>query len=187
MDWPEQFARRLASHGLSKDWVIINSGISGNRVLHEGMGPKAADRFESDALQLSGVSAIILLEGINDIGWAFDPDGDTGPISAADIEATYQQLIARAHARGLKIYGGTLEPYEGAGYFHPEGEAVRAAVNEWIRTSGAFDGVIDFEQAVRDPKHPTRYLGADNSGDSLHPSDAGYRAMSEAIDPRLFP
>jgi lysophospholipase L1-like esterase len=187
LDWPEQFARRLASHGMSKDWVIINSGIGGNRLLHEGSGPKAPDRFDRDALELSGVSAIVLLEGINDIGWAFDPDGDSGPLTAADIEAADQQLIARAHARGLKIYGGTLEPYEGAGYFHPEGEAVRAAVNEWIRTSGAFDGVIDFEQAVRDPKHPTRYLGADQSGDSLHPNDAGYRAMSEAIDPKLFP
>ena len=186
-DWPEQFARRLASHGMSKDWVVINSGIGGNRLLHEGSGPKAPDRFDRDALELSGVSAIVLLEGINDIGWAFDPDGDSGPLTAADIEAADQQLIARAHARGLKIYGGTLEPYEGAGYFHPEGEAVRAAVNKWIRTSGAFDGVIDFEQAVRDPKHPTRYLGADQSGDSLHPNDAGYRAMSEAIDPKLFP
>jgi lysophospholipase L1-like esterase len=187
MDWPEQFARRLASHGVSKDWVVINSGIGGNRLLHEGSGPKAPDRFDRDALDISGVSAIVLLEGINDIGWAFDPDGDSGPLTAADIEGAYRQLIARAHARGLKVYGGTLEPYEGAGYFHPEGEAVRAAVNEWIRTSGAFDGVIDFEQAVRDPKHPTRYLGMDQSGDSLHPNDGGYRAMSEAIDPKLFP
>ena len=143
LDWPEQFARRLASHGWSKDWVVINSGIGGNRLLHEGSGPKALDRFDRDALELSGASAIVLLEGINDIGWAFDADGDTGPLTATDIEAAYQQLIARAHAQGLKIYGETLAPYEGAKYSHPEGEAVRAAVNEWIRTSGAFDGVID--------------------------------------------
>ena len=187
LDWPEQLARRLARHGWAREWVVINSGISGNRLLHEGSGPKAPDRFDRDALQLSGVSAIVLLEGINDIGWAFDPDGDSGPITAADIEAVDKQLIARAHARGLKVYGGTLDPYEGAKYFHPEGEAVRVAVNEWIRTSGAFDGVIDFDQAVRDPQHPARYLGADQSGDSLHPNDAGYRAMSEAVDPRLFP
>jgi lysophospholipase L1-like esterase len=186
-DWPEQFARRLSSHGWAKDWVVVNSGIGGNRLLHEGSGPKAPDRFDRDALQLSGVSAIVLTEGINDIGWAFDSNGDSGPITAADIEAVDQQLIASAHARGIKVYGGTLEPYEGAQYFHPEGEAVRQAVNQWIRTSGAFDGVIDFEQAVRDPKHPTRYLGADQSGDSLHPNDAGYHAMAEAIDPKLFP
>jgi len=186
-DWPAQFAHRLASHGLGKDWVVINSGIGGNRLLRDGSGPKAPDRFDRDVLQLAGVSAVVLLEGINDIGNAFDPDGDSGPITAADIEAADQQLIARAHARGLKVYGGTLEPYEGARYFHPAGESVREAVNQWIRTSGAFDGVIDFEQAVRDPKHPTRYLGADQSGDSLHPNDAGYRAMSEAIDPKWFP
>ena len=186
-DWPEQFARRLSSRGWAKDWVVVNSGIGGNRLLHEGSGPKALDRFDRDALQLSGVSAIVLTEGINDIGWAFDSDGDSGPITAADIEAVDQQLIARAHARGIKVYGGTLEPYEGAKYFHPEGEAVREAVNQWIRTSGAFDGVIDFEQAVRDPKHPARYLGADQSGDSLHPNDAGYHAMAEAVDPKLFP
>jgi lysophospholipase L1-like esterase len=182
-DWPEQLAQRISNRG----WVVINSGIGGNRLLHEGSGPKAPDRFDRDALQLSGVSAIVLTEGINDIGWAFDSDGDSGPITAADIEAVDQQLIARAHARGIKVYGGTLEPYEGAKYFHPEGEVVREAVNQWIRTSGAFDGVIDFEQTVRDPKHPTRYLGKDQSGDSLHPNDAGYHAMAEAVDPKLFP
>jgi lysophospholipase L1-like esterase len=167
--------------------VVINSGIGGNRLLHDGSGPKGPDRFDRDALELPGASAIVLTEGINDIGSAFDPDGDSGPVTAADIEAVDQQLIARAHARGIKIYGGTLLPYEGAKYFHPDGEAVREAVNEWIRGGGAFDGVIDFDRAVRDPSHPTRFLGADQSGDSLHPNDAGYRAMAEAIDLKLFP
>ena len=182
MDYPEQLARRLEHSSAGSSWVVINSGISGNRLLHEGSGPSALDRFERDALDIPGVSAIIVLEGINDIGWAFDANGDTGPVSPADLIGAYKQLIARAHARGLKIFGGTILPYEDAGYYHPEGEAVRAAVNDWIRTSGAFDGVIDFEQAVRDPQHPTRYRGADQSGDNLHPNDAGYRAMSEAVD-----
>jgi lysophospholipase L1-like esterase len=194
MDYPEQLARRLEYSGAGSNsgtvrnggagshWVVINSGISGNRLLHEGSGPSALDRFERDALDIPGVSAILVLEGINDIGWAFDANGDTGPITAADLIGAYKQLIARAHARGLKILGGTILPYEDAGYYHPEGEAVRVAVNDWIRTSGAFDGVIDFEQAVRDPEHPTRYRGADQSGDNLHPNDAGYRAMSEAVD-----
>ena len=187
MDWPEQLARRMdASGGPDKGWVVINSGISGNRLLHEGAGPSAIDRFDRDALNLSGVSAVIIMEGINDIGWAFDPDGDTGPLSVADITGAYKQLIARAHARGLKVFGGTIAPYEDAKYYHPEGEAVRQAVNDWIRTGGAFDGVIDFEKAVRDPRHPTRYLGAKQAGDNLHPNDAGYRAMAEAVDLGLF-
>jgi lysophospholipase L1-like esterase len=182
MDYPEQLARRLEHTGAASSWVVINSGISGNRLLHEGSGPSALDRFERDALDIPGVTAIIILEGINDIGWAFDANGDTGPVSAADLIGAYKQLITRAHARGLKILGGTILPYEDAGYYHLEGEAVRRAVNDWIRTSGAFDGVIDFEQAVRDPQHPTRYRGADQSGDNLHPNDAGYHAMSEAVD-----
>lgn len=188
MDYPEQLARRLerggagSNSGAGSSWVVINSGISGNRLLHEGSGPSALDRFERDALDIPGVSAILVLEGINDIGWAFDANGDTGPITAADLIGAYKQLIARAHARGLKILGGTMLPYEDAGYYHPEGESVRVAVNDWIRTSGAFDGVIDFERAVRDPEHPTRYRGAEQSGDNLHPNDAGYRAMSEAVD-----
>jgi lysophospholipase L1-like esterase len=182
MDYPEQLARRLDHNGAGSSWVVINSGISGNRLLHEGSGPSALDRFERDALEIPGATAIIVLEGINDIGWAFDANGDTGPVSAADLIGAYKQLIARAHARGLKILGGTILPYEDAGYYHPEGDAVRRAVNDWIRTGGAFDGVIDFEQAVRDPQHPTRYRGADQSGDNLHPNDAGYHAMSEAVD-----
>jgi lysophospholipase L1-like esterase len=187
MDWPEQLARRIENTGAAKGWVVINSGISGNRLLHDGSGPKAPDRFDRDVLDIPGVSAVIVTEGINDIGWAFDPDGDSGPLTVADIVGTYKQLIARAHARGLKIFAGTLNPFEGAKYFHPEGETVRRAVNDWLRTSGAFDGVFDFDEAVRDPGHPSRYLGADQSGDSLHPNDAGYRAMAAVVDLEDFP
>lgn len=185
-DWPEQLAMRLARVPEGRDWVVINSGIGGNRLLHDGAGPKALDRFDRDALEIAGVRAVAVLEGINDIGWAFDPDGDSGRLGAEDLIGAYKQLIERAHARGLKIFGGTITPYEGAGYYHPEGEAVRETVNAWIRTSGAFDGVIDFDRTVRDPRHPQRLLGADQCGDDLHPGDAGYRAMSEAVDPKLL-
>ena len=165
---------------------MINSGIGGNRLLHDGAGPKALDRFDRDALDLPGVSAVILLEGINDIRSAYGPDGDTGPLSANEVIGAYRQLIARAHSRGLKIYGGTIIPYEDSDHYHPQGEAVRAAVNDWIRTGGAFDGVIDFDKAVRDPHHTSRFIGEDQCGDNLHPNDAGYRAMSEAVDLKLF-
>jgi len=186
MDWPQQLASRLARSPEGKDWVVINSGIGGNRLLHDGAGPKALDRFDRDALDLPGVSAVIVLEGINDIRSAYGSDGDTGPLSAKDVIGAYQQLIVRAHSRGLKIYGGTIIPYEDSTSYHPRGEAVRVAVNDWIRTSGAFDGVIDFDKAVRDPHHTSRFIGADQCGDNLHPNDAGYRAMSEAVDLKLF-
>jgi lysophospholipase L1-like esterase len=187
MDWPEQLAQRMAGSGAAKGWVVINSGISGNRLLHDGSGPRALDRFERDVLDIPGVEAVIVTEGINDIGWAFDPRGDTGPLTVEEILGAYKQLIARAHGRGLKIYAGTLNPYEGAMYYQAQGESVRKSVNDWIRTSGAFDGVFDFDKAVQDPRHPARYLGADQSGDSLHPNDAGYRAMAAAVDLKDFP
>ena len=188
MDWPEQLARRIdGNSAAAKGWVVINSGISGNRLLHDGSGPKAPDRFDRDVLEIPGVSAVVVTEGINDIGWAFDPDGDSGPLTVADIVGVYKQLIARAHAHGVKIFAGTLNPFEGAKYYHPEGETVRLAVNDWIRTSGAFDGVFDFDKAIRDPRHPARYLGADQSGDSLHPNDAGYTAMAGVVDLKDFP
>jgi lysophospholipase L1-like esterase len=182
MDWPAQLARRIAGAAATGGWVVVNAGISGNRLLHEGSGPSAVERFDRDVLGIPGVKAVILTEGINDIGWAFDPAGDTGPLTLADIIGAYREMIARAHAHGLRIFAGTLNPYEGAGYHHPEGEKLREAVNEWLRSSGAFDGVFDFDRAVRDPGHPGQYRGAYQSGDSLHPNDAGYQAMSEAVD-----
>lgn len=186
-DYPEQLSLLLAAHrGSDQSWVVINSGISGNRLLHDGSGQKALARFGRDALDIQGVKAILLLEGINDIGWAFDPDGNGGPLSAADIIGAYQNLIRRAHAKGLKIFLGTLAPYEGAKYSHPEGEKVREQVNAWIRKGEGFDGVVDFEGALRDPSSPLHYLGADQCGDDLHPNDAGYHAMAEAAFQRLF-
>jgi lysophospholipase L1-like esterase len=184
-EYPQQLAKMLTAHH-DRSWVVINSGISGNRLLHEGAGPKALARFQRDALDIPGVRAILLLEGINDIGWAFDPRGDGGPLSAADIIAAYQTLIRRAHAKGLKIFLGTLTPYEGATYARPQGEKVREQVNAWIRQGQGFDGVVDFDAAVRDPASPLHFRGADQCGDDLHPNDAGYHAMAEVALKRLF-
>lgn len=186
-DYPERLAALLAAQrGSDRSWVVINSGISGNRLLHDGAGPKALARFGRDALDITGVRAILLLEGINDIGWAFDPDGDGGPLTATDIIGAYQDLIRRAHARGLEIFLGTLVPYEGATYSRPQGEQVREQVNAWIRKGQGFDGVIDFDAALRDPANPLHFLGADQCGDDLHPNDAGYDAMAKAAFQHLF-
>ena len=186
-DYPEQLSVLLAAQrGSDRSWVIINSGISGNRLLRDGSGPKALARFGRDALDITGVRAILLLEGINDIGHAFDPAGDGGPLSAADIIGAYQELIRRAHAQGLRIFLGTLTPYQGAEYARPEGEKVRAEVNAWIRRGQGFEGVVDFDAALRDPSSPLQFLGSDQCGDDLHPNDAGYQAMAQAAFQRLF-
>jgi lysophospholipase L1-like esterase len=186
-DYPEQLSVLLAAErSADRSWVVINSGISGNRLLHDGAGQKALARFDRDALDIPGVRAILLLEGINDIGWAFDPRGNGGPLTAADIIAAYRDLIQRAHARGLKIFLGTLTPFEGATYSRPAGEKVREEVNAWIRKGQGFDGVVDFDEALRDPSSPLHYLGADQCGDDLHPNDAGYQVMAETVLQRLF-
>lgn len=186
LDYPEQLARLLAAHAADRRWIVINSGISGNRLLHNGAGPKALSRFKRDALDIPGVRAIVLLEGINDIGWAYDPSGDTGPLPASAISGAYRELIRQAHARGIKIYLGTLTPYLGAIYEHPAGEKVREQVNAWIRRGRGFDGVIHFDGALRDPRHPHHYIGALQCGDDLHPNDAGYHLMAETVYQELF-
>ncbi len=185
-DYPEQLARVLAAHAADRRWIVINSGISGNRLLHNGAGPKALARFKRDALDIPGVRAIVLLEGINDIGWAYDPSGDTGPLPASAIIGAYRNLIRRAHARGVKVFIGTLTPYLGAIYERPPGEKVRQQVNAWIRKGHGFDGVIHFDGALRDPRHPHHYIGADQCGDDLHPNDAGYHIMAETVYKELF-
>jgi lysophospholipase L1-like esterase len=179
--WPDQLARRLAARK-GAGVAVLNAGISGNRVLGDGAGVSALARFDRDVLMQTGVTHVVVLEGINDIGVARN---NPSP-SAEDLIAGHKQLIERAHARGLKIYGATLTPYEGAGYYTPEGEAKRQALNNWIRTSRAYDGVIDFDMITRDPAAPTKFLPAYDSGDHLHPGDAGYKAMGDAVDLALF-
>ena len=188
--WPDVLAARLA--GSARPMGVLNEGISGNRVLGDStcFGTSALSRLNADVLNQAGARTVILLEGINDIGFPLEPDaGCTAPNTAVtprQIIAGYQQIIARAHARGLRVIGATLTPIEGSAYWSAANEQERLAVNAWIRQSHAFDGVIDFDQAVRDPADPHRLLPAYDSGDHLHPNDAGYQAMADAINLALL-
>jgi lysophospholipase L1-like esterase len=157
-------------------------GIAGNRLLTDGAGANALSRFDRDVLVQPGVGYVVIMEGINDIGQARE---NLTP-GAAEVIAAHQQLIARARARGLKVFGATLTPFDGAAYFTAVGEEKRKAVNEWIRTSRAYDAVLDFDAVLRDPAAPTKFLPAYDSGDHLHPSDAGYEAMGDAVDLKLL-
>jgi lysophospholipase L1-like esterase len=190
--WPDHLARRLLADPANPG-AVVNAGIGGNRLLFDGAGQSALARFDRDVLAVPGVTHTTIMVGINDIGWPgtpLAPDSETATVD--DMITGYQQLIARAHARGVTIFGCTLTPFEGttlagiAGYYSPEKEAKRAAVNQWIRTSRAFDAVIDFDQVIRDPASPGKMQAAFNGGDWLHPGDAGYRAMGESIDLALF-
>jgi lysophospholipase L1-like esterase len=178
--WPDELARRLAAAKIPLG--VLNEGISGNRVLCDGAGVSALARFDRDVLVQPGVKYVVVLESINDIGL-----GRTSPVPSADeLINAHKQLIERAHAKGLKIYGATLTPFDGAAYFSQEGEAKRQAVNAFIRTGKAYDGVIDFDSAVRDPQAPSKIQMKYNPGDNLHMNDAGYQAMAAAIDLSLF-
>jgi lysophospholipase L1-like esterase len=190
--WPDILADRLQHSG--KKIAVLDAGIGGNRILHDAtsnvrFGVNALARFDRDVLAQPGVKYLIVLEGINDLGHAGTSAPTSETVSSDDLIAGFKQMIERAHEKGLKIFGATITPFEGTvfpGYFTPEKEAKRKAVNEWIRTGRAFDGVIDFEKAIRDPQNPNRVLPAYDGGDHLHPGDAGYQAMGAAIDLRLF-
>jgi len=180
--WPALLAARLAA---KKETVgVANEGIGGNRVLRDGTGASALARLDRDVLSQSGVKWLMVLEGINDIGHAYTTTGET--VTAADLIAAHRQIIEQAHAHGIQVIGCTLTPYEGAGYSREPGEAVREALNQWIRTSGAYDAVVDFEAATRDPENPKRIRADFDPGDHLHPNDAGYQAMADAIDLGIF-
>jgi len=186
--WPERLAERLAARHGGHSYSLVNAGIAGNRLLSPGWGAAGLARLDRDVLRIEGVSHLILLEGINDINMSGNsPFGNNSALSAEDIFAGYRQVIARAHARGIKVYIGTLTPAPTDEFFTPSKIAMRDAVNRWIRTSGEPDGVIDFEAMVRDPATPTRFKPEFDSGDHLHPSDRGYSAMGDGIDLTLFP
>jgi lysophospholipase L1-like esterase len=194
-DWPDLLASRLAAQKGLPAMAVVNAGIGGNRVLHDGAGVSALARLDRDVLAQPGVSNLIVLEGINDIGWPNIkirlPQDENAPklpnfaaekVTVEEIIVGLRQIIERAHQHGIRVFGATLTPFEGADYFSEEGEVTRQAVNEWIRKSGAFDGVFDFDAAVRDPQHPSRFRDGYHSGDHLHPSAMGFKAMADAVD-----
>ncbi|MGN6818993.1 MAG: SGNH/GDSL hydrolase family protein [Sphingomonas sp.] len=186
MSWPDQLGRLLAASAGGRCWAIANEGISGNRLLSQGRGPNALSRFDRDVLSVPGATHVVILEGINDIGKVKDPAKDWQP-PAASLIAAYEQMLARAKARGLKVIIGTLLPYEGAAYADAAGEQRRETVNAWIRANAKrFDGVIDFDIAMREPGKPTVMRLAEQIGDHLHPNDAGYATMAKTALPVIM-
>lgn len=185
--WPELLAQRLQATPGMEGWSVINTGISGNRVLRAGAGDSALARFTEDVLGRPGARWVIVLEGINDINMSIMPGMPASQATTAgEIIAGLDQLVTRAHLHGLKIAGGTIMPTRGLPFYSEDGEAMRQEVNAWIRTSGRFDAVIDFDAVTRDPADPLRLDPAFDPGDHVHPNDAGNRAMADAIDLGLF-
>jgi lysophospholipase L1-like esterase len=182
--WPALLAARLAANKKTAKIGVANLGIGGNRVLRDGSGASALARFDRDVLSQPGVKWVTLMEGINDIGREATVPAEA--VTADELIGAYKQLIEQAHAHGVQVIGCTLTPYEGAGYYRENGEAVRAAVNAWIRTGGAFDAVVDFEAATRDAGNAKRLRADFDPGDHLHPNDAGYQAMADAFDLAIF-
>jgi lysophospholipase L1-like esterase len=186
--WPDQLLDRLQTHPSTADIAVLNQAAGGNRVLNDGLGPNALARLDRDVLAQSGVRWLIVFEGVNDIGTA-EPTEAAQRQVADDLIAAYDQIIVRAHAQGIRVYGATLLPFGGnASYDDPSGhrEAARQVVNEWIRTSHRFDAVIDFDRAVRDPANPRQLLPAADEGDHLHLNPTGYRMLADAVPARLF-
>jgi lysophospholipase L1-like esterase len=184
--WPDILAHRLQANKKTSQLGVLNEGIGGNRILHDGWGPNALSRFDRDVLAQAGVKYLIILESINDIGNALSPDNPHDPVTAEDLIAGLTQLATRAHTHGIKVFGATLTPYVGAKYASPDGEKMREAVNQWIRTTNQFDGAIDFDKTTRDPANPETFSPAAGSPDHLHPGDSGYKLMGDSIDLKLF-
>jgi lysophospholipase L1-like esterase len=185
--WPSDLAVRLLANPSTANIAVINEGISGNRVLGDGAGVSALTRFDRDVLSQSGVKWLMIMEGINDIGLGAGGRGGAAPTITADaLTGAMAQMVERAHTHGIKVIGCTLTPYGGAGYASEAGEAIRSAMNTWIRTSGTFDAVVDFDKATQDPANPLQFKAGFNNTDHLHPNDAGYQAMADSIDLSLF-
>jgi lysophospholipase L1-like esterase len=185
--WPSFLAQRLMANPATAHIAVVNEGISGNRVLRDGAGVSALARFDRDVLSQSGVRWMIVLESINDIGQGLRSNANAADaVTADDLTTGLHQMIERAHAHGIRVMGATLTPFEGAAYYSDRGEEVRQAVNRWIRTSGEFDSVVDFDAVTRDAADPKTFRAEFNDGDHLHPNDAGYKAMAEAIDVSWF-
>ena len=193
--WPSFLAARLLSNRATAHIAVLNEGISGNRILRDGIGPAGLARFGRDVLTQPGVKWVTILQGINDIGagigeaFVFGPRPNAPPgenPTPDDLIGAYRQMIERAHTHGIKVIGCTLLPFEGAAYYSDNGNATRQAVNQWIRTGGAFDAVIDFDAVIRSPKNPNAFRPEFDSGDHLHPNDAGYKAMADAVDLSAF-
>ena len=188
--WPDVLARRL--QGAGRDQVgVLNQGIGGNHVLDDGLGPNALARFDRDVLAQTAVRYVIVLEGVNDLGGlarTMKASGEEHAALVRRIVAAYAQMIVRAHAHNVFVIGGTIPPYGGSDYYHPDAasEADRQTVNAWIRSAGHFDALIDFDKTMRDPSHPGRLLPSFDSGDHLHPSPAGYAAMADCVPLSIF-
>jgi lysophospholipase L1-like esterase len=189
--WPDILANQLQHSPSTRQVGVLNMGIGGNRLLLDSVGPNALARFDRDVIARNQVRYLIVLEGVNDLGTltkeAEVPDAQHGDLVRRMIQA-YQEMIDRSHAHGIKVIGATIMPMGGFEFYHPNAlnEADRQAVNAWIRARGHFDAVIDFDKVTADPEHPDRLKAAFDSGDHLHPSAAGYRAMGEAVDLKLF-
>ena len=186
--WPSQLARRLMARGGGRPMAVMNQGLGGNRILHDIRGDSGLRRFDRDVLAQPGVTHTVIMLGTNDL--RNRPGKPEEEVTAAQMIAGLKQFAVRGQARGVAVIGGTLTPFENEtflpGAWNPQREAVRQAINDWLRKAGAFDAVVDFDRALRDPDHPTRMLPIYDCGDHLHPSDLGYRAMGDAIDLSLF-
>jgi lysophospholipase L1-like esterase len=184
--WPDVLAARLQQDKNLRNVSVLNEGIGGNRVLNDAYGPNALARLDRDVLSQDGVRYLIVMESINDIGRLAKPQSPDDTITAQQLQQAFEQMVEAAHQHGIKVFGATLTPYAGAGYYSEKGEQVRQEVNRWIRESKTFDGVIDFDKITEDPQNPGHFNPKCDSGDHLHPADEGDKEMGDGIDLNLF-